>query len=130
MRCHLTIGRRRFLRRSLAVCLGVLVVSASMTARTNTGFLSRLEDMPLVPGLSEDAGSGVSFDTAAGRIVEAFARGNVTERQVLDFYRETLPQLGWIAESPTEYSRGGEKLRIAVTPDEQGMVVRYSLSPQ
>jgi len=101
-----------------------------MTARTNTGFLSRLEDMPLVPGLSEDAGSGVSFDTAAGRIVEAFARGNVTERQVLDFYRETLPQLGWIAESPTEYSRGGEKLRIAVTPDEQGMVVRYSLSPQ
>jgi hypothetical protein len=86
--------------------------------------------MPLLPGLSEDTSSGVSFDTAGGRIVEAFARGNVTERQVIDFYRETLPQLGWTAESATEYRRGGEKLRIELVPDDQGLVVRYSLSPQ
>jgi hypothetical protein len=86
--------------------------------------------MPLLPGLSEDASSGVSFDTAGGRIVEAFAHGNVTEQEVIDFYRETLPQLGWTAQSATEYSRGGEKLRIDLVPNEQGLVVRYSLSPQ
>lgn len=86
--------------------------------------------MPLLPGLSEDTNSGVSFDTAGGRIVEAFARGNVTEQQVIDFYSETLPQLGWTTESATEYRRGGEKLRIELVPDEQGLVVRYSLSPQ
>jgi hypothetical protein len=86
--------------------------------------------MPLLPGLSEDTSSGVSFDTAGGRIVEAIARGNVTEREVLDFYRQALPQLGWTAESATEYRRGGEKLRIELESDEQGLVVRYSISPQ
>lgn len=94
------------------------------------GFLSRLEDLPLVPGLSEDTSAGVSFDTAGGRIVEAFARGDLTERQVLDFYRETLPQLGWIADNATAYRRGGERLRLELMQDARGLIVRYSLLPQ
>jgi hypothetical protein len=123
-------GRCQLLHRSVVACLAILVAFTASVADAADGFLSRLEDMPLMPGLSEDTKSGVSFDTADGRIVEAFARGNVTERQVLDFYRETLPQLGWTAESSTEFSRGGEKLQIDLVPDDQGMVVRYSLSPQ
>jgi hypothetical protein len=127
----LTTGRRRLLQRGITVlCAAILSPAVAVRAVATDGFLSRLEDLPLVPGLSEDIRAGVSFDTAAGRIVEAFARGNLTERQVLDFYRETLPQLGWTAESPTEYRRGGERLRIALTSDAQGLVVRYSLSPQ
>ena len=35
------------------------------------------------------------FDTPAGRIVEAVASGAVTRDEVLAFYAETLPQLGW-----------------------------------
>jgi hypothetical protein len=127
---HLTIGRRHLLERSVATCVAIFAAFVPTGADATDGFLSRLEDLPLVPGLSEDTRAGVSFDTADGRIVEAFAHGNVTEHQVLDFYRETLPQLGWTAESPTEYRRGGERLRIALTPDAQGLVVRYSLSPQ
>lgn len=127
---YLTTGRRQLLQRSLAACAAILAIFVPPGADAADGFLSRLEDLPLVPGLSEDTRAGVSFDTADGRIVEAFARGTVTERQVLDFYRETLPQLGWTPESPTEYRRGGERLRIALTPDARGLVVRYSLSPQ
>jgi len=127
---RLTIGWRAVLQRSLAATMATAVVLAAVGAAATDGFLSRLEDLPLVPGLAEDPRAGVSFDTADGRIVEAFARGKVTERQVLDFYRETLPQLGWTAESPTEYRRGGERLRLALTPDAQGLVVHYSLTPQ
>jgi hypothetical protein len=93
-------------------------------------FLSRLEDLPLAPGLSEDAAAGLSFDSAAGRIVEAYARGNLTEDQVLRFYGETLPQLGWTAESRRQYRRGGERLRLELTQGGQGLTVHYSLSPQ
>lgn len=127
---YLTTGRRRLFQQSLRACVAILVAFVPIGADATDGFLSRLEDLPLVPGLSEDTRAGVSFDTADGRIVEAFARGNVTERQVLDFYRETLPQLGWTPEGPTEYRRGGERLRIGLMPDAQGLVVRYSLSPQ
>jgi hypothetical protein len=126
----LSIGRRHLVRRSWAACVAVCAGFITTDIEATGGFLSRLEDLPLAPGLSEDTKAGVSFDTADGRIVEAFAHGQVTERQVLDFYRETLPQLGWTLESPTQYRRGGERLRIALMPDAQGLIVRYSLSPQ
>ena len=93
-------------------------------------FLSRLEDLPLAPGLSEDTTAGLSFDSAGGRIVEAYARGNMTEDQVLQFYKETLPQLGWTAESARQYRRSGERLRLELTPGGSGVTVHYSLSPQ
>lgn len=93
-------------------------------------FLSRLEDLPLAPGLSEDTAAGLSFDSAGGRIVEAYARGNMTEDQVLQFYKETLPQLGWTAESARQYRRSGERLRLELTPGGSGVTVHYSLSPQ
>ena len=125
-----TIGRRYLVRGSLVACAAICAAFIAVDVEATDGFLSRLEDLPLAPGLSEDTKAGVSFDTVTGRIVEAFARGKVTEHQVLDFYRETLPQLGWTPESPTEYRRGGERLRIALMPDAQGLVVHYSLSPQ
>lgn len=130
MRKPVSGGGCQLLHWSVAACLAILLAFAPSVGDAADGFLSRLEDMPLSPGLSEDPTSGVSFDTAAGRIVEAFAHGNVTERQVLDFYRETLPQLGWTADSPTEFSRGGEKLRIDFMSNDGETVVRYSLSPQ
>jgi hypothetical protein len=49
---------------------------------------------------------------------------------VLDFYRQTLPQLGWTAEDATAYRRGGERLRLEFMQGTEGLVVRYSLSPQ
>ena len=124
---HSKIGRRKLLRMSLTACLAAHVPAVTDAA---DGFLSQLEDLPLVPGLSEDTSAGVSFDTAAGRIVEAFAHGDLTERQVLDFYRETLPQLGWTADNATAYRRGGERLRLELTQGARGLIVRFSLSPQ
>src|SRR5882724_1543209 len=123
-------GRRLLLRVSLIMAVGAGVVVAGMRAGAADVFLSRLEDLPLAPGLSEDAAAGLSFDSAGGRIVEAYARGNMTEDQVLQFYKETLPQLGRTAESVRQYRRGGERLRLELTPGGQGLTVHYSLSPQ
>jgi hypothetical protein len=113
-----------------ALRAGLLSLAVAAPAVAAEGFLSRLEDLPLAPGLSEDRSAGVNFDTADGRIVQAVARGDLTARQVLDFYRETLPELGWKAESPTEFRRGGERLRLELIEEEQELVVHYALSPQ
>jgi hypothetical protein len=93
-------------------------------------FLTLLEDLPLMPGLVEDTGKGLSFDSAGGRIVEAYASGTVGEAQVLEFYRETLPQLGWTVDGRTQFYRNGERLRIEMMHGDSGLTVHYLLSPQ
>ena len=118
------------MRVSLIMAVGVGAVVAATQVGAADVFLSRLEDLPLAPGLSEDATAGLSFDSAAGRIVEAYARGNLTEDQVLRFYQETLPQLGWTADNARQYRRSGERLRLDVRRSGQGLVVHYSVSPQ
>lgn len=99
-------------------------------ASADGDFLRAVENLPLAPGLSEDVSGGLAFDTAAGRIVEAYAHGDVSEDQVLRFYRETLPQLGWTAESHGQFRRNGERLRLDVTRGAGGVTIHYSLSPQ
>jgi hypothetical protein len=123
-------GRRLLLRISLIMVVGAGAVVVGTLAGAADVFLSRLEDLPLAPGLSEDAAAGLAFDSAAGRIVEAYARGKLTEDQVLQFYQETLPQLGWTADNARQYHRSGERLRLDVVRSGQGLMVHYSLSPQ
>lgn len=123
-------GWRLPLRIALITIIGSAAAVSATLAGTADGFLSRLEDLPLAPGLSEDAAAGLSFDSAGGRIVEAYAHGSLTADQVLRFYEETLPQLGWTAEGERQYRRGGERLRLELTQSGQGLTVHYSLSPQ
>ena len=98
----------------------------------NVGFIADVEDLPLMPGLSEIAGAGLVFDKPEGRIVEAYARGSLTPEAVLAFYRRSLPQLGWVAAGSTAYHREGERLDLEVLGrDTAGtLVVRFSLSPE
>jgi hypothetical protein len=115
---------------ALSTTIGSAAAVSTTLADTADGFLSRLEDLPLAPGLSEDAGAGLSFDSAGGRIVEAYAYGSLTADQVLRFYEETLPQLGWTTEGERQYRRGSERLRLELTQSGQRLTVHYSLSPQ
>jgi hypothetical protein len=132
--------RNAMLRRwskALAVPAVLLVLSALAgmpgTAQAQSvGFVADVEDLPLMPGLSEIAGAGLVFDKPGGRIVEAYARGALTPEAVLAFYRRSLPQLGWVAAGPTAYHREGERLDLEVLgQDTSGtLVVRFSLGPQ
>lgn len=122
-------GIARYLPLSLPVIATALAFIVTPAGAADV-FLSRLEDLPLAPGLSEDSAAGLSFDSASGRIVEAYARGDLTEDQVLRFYQETLPQLGWTADNERQYRRGGERLRLELMRSGQKLTVHYSLSPQ
>ncbi|WP_255448525.1 hypothetical protein [Telmatospirillum sp. J64-1] len=92
-------------------------------------FLEAVEDIPLMPGLAEQTEAGLSFDTATGRIVEAYAHGDVSATDVASFYTAALPELGWQQITGLSFRREGEMLRLDVTG--QGPVtVRFTLSPQ
>ena len=110
-----------------AVLTALLLASAPAGAAG--AFLNEYEDLPLAPGLSEGPG-GMLFDAPNGRIVEAQASGDVSAQQVLSFYAQTLPQLGWDKQSDNLFRRDNELLRIDVDGSRRPTVVRFSVVPQ
>lgn len=107
-----------------------LLAAAGAAPALAQGFLGAYEDLPLPAGLTEMTGSGLSFDTPGGRIVEAYAKGPATAAEVLRFYAATLPQLGWTRESESVYRRDSEVLRLDTTNDGRLLVVRFTISPE
>ncbi len=98
-------------------------------------YVSGIEDLPLMDGLTEAPGGALVFDTPGGRIVEAYAYGALSRREVLDFYAATLPQLGWKRIQDAAFSRENEILRLeftaldAMSGKGPGVSVRFALSP-
>lgn len=92
-------------------------------------FLAGLDDLPLTPGLREIKDAGVVFDKPEGRIVEAYAEGEISAAKVRSFYARTLPHLGWRAAGPGRFRREGEVLSINLRAAGKGLRVRFFLSP-
>ena len=96
-------------------------------------FLSVVEDIPLMTGLVEDQDRAVVFETRDGRIAEAFAVGDVDKKEVIRFYKSSLPQLGWTSNSSTKFWREDEILElIFLIADNKPrkVIVYFKVSPK
>ena len=93
-------------------------------------FLSNLDDIPLMEGLTERKDLAVSFDKPEGRIVEAQAEGRLSAAAVAKFYAATLPQLGWRVQGANHFMRESEELRLSINTVNQLVIVRFALSPR
>ncbi len=93
-------------------------------------FLTEMEDLPLAPGLTENSG-GMLFEQPTGRIVEAsaVAGADIGATEIIAFYVQTLPELGWEKVGPTSFRRDNEMLRIDVDPGRRPIAVRFSVVP-
>lgn len=122
----------KFLRRVVTVVLLFASVLPAVAGRA-AEFLAALEDVPVMPGFSEDTAAAVSFDTAAGRIVTARIAGpsrpGVDAGALLAFYAATLPALGWRAETPTRFVRDGEVLTLRTEAGEGRLALGFELRP-
>ncbi|MEO3427710.1 hypothetical protein AAFN88_02560 [Pelagibius sp. CAU 1746] len=123
---------RRLLATLLALAL--LAPAAPLLAQgsdgSGDGYVAGIPDLPLMPGLQSLPDSGLVFDKPGGRIVEAFAAGEVTAPAVHGFYDRTLPQLGWRREAAGAYLREGERLRLDLSEEAGRLTVQFRLSPQ
>lgn len=94
-------------------------------------FFSSMQDIPLVPGLSELADQTVTFDKPEGRIVESIAEiESRNAAAVKNAYEETLPQLGWRRVSDNSYVRDRESLTLAFENYEGRNFVRVMVRPR
>ena len=120
-------------RRLFAALLAVLPLFGAGAAPTRAqvqSYIAEVEDLPLMPGLAEVEGAGVVFDKPDGRIVEAYAQGEVAREAVLAFYRKTLPQLGWRAVGATTFRREDETLSLDFLDGGGALIVRFTLVPR
>ena len=93
-------------------------------------FLDTIEDLPLAPGMDEINSANIIFETATGRIAEAQALGKNNPITIRDFYRKTLPQLGWTRISTGIYQRENEILKIEIsTLKNSNTKIIFSLKP-
>lgn len=116
----------------LAMLLTLFAINSGK-ATAAEGFLSVIDDLPLMAGLVEVKGSALVFSTPQGRIAEVSATGRSGDatqpKKVVAFYAWTLPQLGWKAESASSWIREGEKLHLAVDVKEGTLTAQFSLTP-
>ena len=112
--------------RSVAAAVWLLLAAWPASAGE---FLAGFDDLPVMPGLAAIDGAGIVFDTPAGRIIEGYAAGAVTEEAVRGFYGKTLPQLGWKRIAKDEFRREGEHLKIGFNGEDRTLTVRFTLSP-
>lgn len=114
----------------------VALLLAGLPALAATRFLTGSEDVPLMDGLAEVADTSTIFDTPGGRIVEVDAKGAVAAADILRYYAESLPALGWVADPVGEnasltFRRGAEILVITIMGEPgAGGVVRFNLRPR
>ena len=102
------------MNRFLALLLLIFFSHPAFAA--GTAYFSALEELPVAPGMTEEAQSAVRFDQPEGRIIVLQALGRMGEPEISAFYGKTLPALGWKAMGGNRYARGGEILSLEVRP--------------
>jgi hypothetical protein len=105
------------------------MAQTSSAPKPAPAFLSVMDDVPLMPGLTEHKDAAVVFDKPEGRIVEAEAAGRLARADVLKFYAASLPQLGWRAQGSGRFLRDREELTLNFSGTAPSLTVRFTLSP-
>lgn len=101
-------------------------------------------DIPLVSGFAENNDARVVFDSPAGSIINAEAKGNATSDKVYNYYKVVLPSLSWTIISDNENNmaceeaadfcieavRDTESLILQIRSENNSSIVNYALSPK
>ena len=114
-----------FFRKLLFVCFVICPAIA------NAAFIEGMSDIPLVDGAKQIHSANISFGNDQSRFDEAYISAKrIDFEKVADFYKGTLPQLGWkilgVQESALHFERESEILDI-VLEKRNPLLVRFTL---
>ena len=86
-------------------------------------------DVPIMQGWQIEPELGFAFDSPNGRIVMIFASTAADEDDIMEFYGQTLAQLGWTG-GAGDWVRDAEKLMIGKVQTARGALWRLMLQPR
>ena len=126
------------LRSAAGKWLTVLVVLASFTAGVFGSLTlaqavqsqqhSWVGDVPIMADLSVEPALGFAFDSPNGRIVMIFASSTAKAADIMGFYNDSLPAIGWVGGDGT-WRRGPETLVISEVSTAAGQLWRLMVRP-
>ena len=115
---------------SAALLCGSLTAPFGASAQTPAPFFEALYDVPVMEGLEELKDQAMLFDKPDGRIASVVA---VSERRspqdIIAFYNQTLPELGWKKNALNQYVRGKDQLALSVTRRGSLTIAHFTLTP-
>ena len=93
LRCRVS----RLLLASLFLASFGMLASASLqtSQAAESQQNSWVGDLPIMPALSVEPALGFAFDSPNGRIVMVFASSAAAAPDIMRFYNESLPAIGW-----------------------------------
>ncbi len=121
--------------RRIAAAVIVVGLIAPLGPLLADGFIPGVKDLPLMDGLEEIEGTSLIFDSPMGRVVKFSAASSHSREDVLFYYSNTLPALGWklmaVTSSGAAFVREGEDLIISfgTTTQDGRPSVKFELSP-
>ena len=102
----------------------ILLFALPVQAQT---FLPGTEDIPQMNGL-QGVEETASFDSPSERMVLIGAQTKLPVKKVLQFYKETLTNLGWIEKVKGQFERGNDSFSIEITPAKDSAQIQFRLS--
>ncbi len=116
----------------ILIALIVFLAVSPQVKASEQVFFTDLPDIPVMQGLFEQTSDQINFGNASGRVVQAFAQGQgLSADKVIQFYAETLPELGWTQSAPGQFYRGDEVLKITSEQLlEGGIRIQVALAPK
>ena len=96
-----------------------------------TRFVPGTEDIPVIRGFEVIKNNASAFDSPAGSIVDiSFVKfGNNKQDEILNFYDNTLNQLGWQKISTGKYKRESQNLTVKVFDQQRDTVLNFYIEP-
>ena len=90
-------------------------------------FLPGTEDIPQMVGL-QNVEEEASFDNPAERLLLVGAQTKLTQKKVLQFYKEALTNLGWVEKGSGKFERGTDSFLIEIASEGGINRVQFRLS--
>jgi hypothetical protein len=99
----------------------------SAEAFSQDAFVSGFEDLPLMDGLSQSYEDNFSFDTMQGHLLQAVVSSDTLSfKEVVSYYEEILPNLGWQISSYGFFKRETGELSIQLL-QEKPLLIQFEL---
>ncbi len=104
-----------------------LALMCFLPIEANAEFVEGMSDIPLMDGMKQIHSANISFGNDESRFDEAYITSNkIVFDKVCDFYKNTLPQLGWkfLSHDSTavHFEREAEVLDIALEKNKPTLV--------
>ena len=92
-------------------------------------FINGLEDIPLYKKMDYVEDSLILFDKIDGRYVSVEISGDYEEKEVIEFYKKILPNLGWNEKKYLIFNRNNETLEITSKREKEKIFIKFNIFP-